>query len=139
MKILGKFFRRPKRFDRYRNQYTYRYSTKNARATYYADMLLEANLKPLTKTRHFQKMLSEIPTGKVVVFFNVQLLEAAREQDFVALDEYIDLAKEKKVEKSFYRGLPHGPAILSAFSKDLIPENFDGDFFLGCPVVAMYL
>lgn len=73
------------------------------------------------------------------MFFNVQLLEVASEQDFVALDEYINSAKEKKAEKAFYRGLRHGPAVLSAFSKDLIPEKFDGGFFLGCPVVAMYL
>lgn len=112
---------------------------KNDKATYYVDMLLKTNLKPLTETIHFQEMLSEIPTGKVAVFFNLQLLEVTREKDFVALDKYIYLAKKKKVEKSFYRGLPHGPAILSAFSKDLIPENFDGDFFWECPVVAMYL
>ncbi len=139
MKILDKLFRRQKGSIDIVTITPTDTVPKNDRATYYADMLLEANLKPLTKTRHFQKMLSEIPTDKIAVFFNVQLLEVASEQDFVALDEYINSAKEKKAEKAFYRGLRHGPAVLSAFSKDLIPEKFDGGFFLGCPVVAMYL
>ena len=139
MKILDKLFRRKKGSIDIVTITPTDTAQVNSRATYYADMLLDANLKPLTKKGHFPKILSEFPTDKVVVFFNAQLLEVASEQDFVALDEYINLAKEKKAEKAFYRGLPHGPAVLSAFSKDLIPEKFDGVFFFGCPVVAMYL
>lgn len=139
MKILDKFFRRQKGSIDIVTITPTDTAQVNSRATYYANMLLDANLKPLTKKGHFQKILSEIPTDKVVVFFNTQLLEVASEQDFVALDEYINSAKEKKAEKAFYRGLWHGPAVLSAFSKDLIPEKFDGGFFLGCPVLAMYL
>ena len=139
MKILDKLFRRKKGSIDIVTITPTDTAQVNSRATYYADMLLEANLKPLTKTRHFQKILTEFPVDKIVVFFNVQLLEVASEEDFVALDEFINLAKEKKAEKSFYRGLRHGPAVISAFSKDLIPEKFDGDYFFGCPVVAMYL
>lgn len=139
MKILDKFFRRQKGSIDIVTITPTDTTQVNSRATYYANMLLDANLKPLTKKGHFQKILSEIPTDKVVAFFNVQLLEVASEQNFVALDEYINSAKEKKAEKAFYRGLRHGPTVLSAFSKDLIPENFDGDYFFGCPVVAVYL
>lgn len=65
MKILDKLFRRQKGSIDIVTITPTDTVPKNDRATYYADMLLEANLKPLTKTRHFQKMLSEIPTDKL--------------------------------------------------------------------------
>ncbi len=111
---------------------------ENSRSVYYADMLLKADLEPLTKKKQFLKFLEEAPIGKVIVFFNVQMLDAVSEQHFVALDEYINLAKKGQTEKAFYRGLFHGPCVLSAFSKNCIPKNFDGSFFFGCPVLVMY-
>lgn len=138
MKILDKLFRRKKDSIDIENITPTETTEVISKAKYYVDMLLDADLEVLTTKEKFQKIVSEIPADKVVVFFNTQALQFASEWDFVALDEYIKLAKEKKEEKYFYRGMHHGPAVLTAFSKHLIPEEFDGGYFLKCPVVAMY-
>ena len=123
MKIFNKFFRRKKGSIDIETTAPNDTAPKNSRTTYYANMLLDANLESLTQEKQFLKVLEEAPIGKVIVFFNVQMLSVISEQHFVALDEYINLAKEGQVEKAFYRGLFHGPCVLSAFSKDYIPEK----------------
>lgn len=138
MKILDKLFRRKKDSIDIENITPTETTEVISKAKYYVDMLLDADLEVLTTKEKFQKIVSEIPADKVVVFFNTQALQFASEWDFVALDEYIKLAKEKKEEKYFYRGMHHELAVLTAFSKDLIPEEFDGGYFLKCLVVAMY-
>lgn len=113
---------------------------ENSKTAYYVETLKNVeDLTPIIKKEDFQKVIEEIPNGKVVAFFNMQLLSAANERHFVALDDYINGVKEKQMEKAFYRGLRHGgPCILYAFTKNNIPNNFDGSCFFECPAVVMY-
>lgn len=111
-----------------------------SKSQYYVDMLNNAvDLKPLTEKEYFLKAIEQIPTDKVAVFFNVPCLRAVSEKSFMALDEYIQLAKQKQVEKEFYRGLFHGPCLLYAVPKDIVSDQFDGSFFFHCPTLVLYL
>lgn len=113
---------------------------QKAASTYYIDLLLKVeDLKPMTKEKEFKKSIKEIPTDKVAVFFNLEVLGAANENTFVDLDDYINTAKEKRPEKAFYRGLKHGPCVLHAFTKDCIPDKFNGSCFIGLPTAVLYL
>ncbi len=115
-------------------------TVKSSKSDYYIEKLVNiADLKPLTQEKDFQKAIEEIPDDKVAVFFNLQAIKVANEKAFTDLDEYINSSKENSPEKAFYRGLFHGPAILYAFTKNCIPDEFSGSYFLYCPTAVLYL
>lgn len=145
MKIFSKLFRKPKGSINIvpinEEVHTDTQNTvQSSKSDYYIKKLVNiADLNPLTQEEHFQKAIEEIPDNKVAVFFNLQALKVANEKAFIALDEYINSSKENPPEKVFYRGLSHGPAVLYAFTKNCIPDKFDGSRFYGCPTAVLYL
>ncbi len=145
MKIFSKLFRKPKGSitiaPTNEDVHTDVQNTvESSKSDYYIEKLVNiADLEPLTQEEHFQKAIEEIPDNKVAVFFNLQAIEVANEKAFIALDEYINSSKENPSGKAFYRGLFHGPAILYAFTKNCIPDDFSGVCFLHCPTAVLYL
>lgn len=113
----------------------------NSRQEYYCGLFLNSKeVNYLTEKSQYAELLSNFPDDKVLVFILPSTIAGMSEKHFLALDEYIALARENKVDKPFYRGIRRaGIPICYAFPKSCIPDDFDGSVFRMFKAVALYL
>lgn len=112
-----------------------------SRKFYYAKKLEEANGQgQMTSMEDIDKAIASMPDGKVAVLFNLQFMYTLKENDFLALDAYIEMTRQRRKRWQFYRGFHHGPAVICAFTKKQNTEKVNGvNNFSGYPTVALYL